>query len=115
MLSLKKLSIFFVFIGCLSAQSVFNAYGLGLSKSIHHTSSAGVGSIGLVPTFQPGVSFDNPATWPGLNFAYVSGSYAIDKLKLVIIVIQTMGTDLRRFNLWFQSKIVLRSGFHLNQ
>jgi hypothetical protein len=82
MLSLKKLSIFFVFIGCLSAQSIFNAYGLGLSKSIHHTSSAGVGSIGLVPTFQPGVSFDNPATWPGLNFAYVSGSYANRQIEI---------------------------------
>mgnify|MGYP003313058317 CR=1 FL=1 len=57
------------------AQSVFNAYGLGLSKSAHHTATTGAGSIGLVPTFHPGVSLDNPATWPGLKFTFISGSY----------------------------------------
>ena len=57
------------------AQSVFNAYGLGLSKSGHYTATSGAGSIGLVPTFHPGVSLDNPATWPGLKFTYISGSY----------------------------------------
>ena len=57
------------------AQSVFNAYGLGLSKSAYHTATSGAGSIGLVPTFHPGVSLDNPATWPGLKFTYISGSY----------------------------------------
>ena len=57
------------------AQSVFNAYGLGLSRSAYHTATSGVGSIGLVPTFHPGVSLDNSATWPGLKFTYISGSY----------------------------------------
>ncbi|MBC8344930.1 MAG: hypothetical protein ISR82_02370 [Candidatus Marinimicrobia bacterium] len=71
----NKLSITILFIGLLGAQSVFNAYGLGMSISTHHTASAGAGSIGLVPSFYPGVSLDNPATWPGLNFSYVSGSY----------------------------------------
>ena len=69
-------------LGVLNAQSVFNAYGLGLSKSTHHTASAGAGSIGLVPTFHPGVSFDNPATWPGLQFTYVSGSYSNRSIEI---------------------------------
>ena len=60
----------------LSGQSVFNAYGLGLPQSFHQTSSAGVSSIGLVPTFKPGVSLDNPATWSNLQFTYISGSYS---------------------------------------
>ena len=76
MFSRNRTIIFLLLLGVLNAQSVFNAYGLGLSKSTHHTASAGAGSIGLVPTFHPGVSFDNPATWPGLQFTYVSGSYS---------------------------------------
>ena len=68
--------ISFLFVVGLSGQSIFNAYGLGLSKSFQHTSSAGASSIGLVPTFHPGVSLDNPATWSGLKFTYISGSYS---------------------------------------
>tara|TARA_B100001750_G_scaffold15977_1_gene11133 strand:- start:472 stop:1728 length:1257 start_codon:yes stop_codon:yes gene_type:complete len=64
------------------AQSVFNAYGLGLSKSAHHTATTGAGSIGLVPTFHPGVSLDNPATWPGLKFTFISGSYNSSSIGL---------------------------------
>ena len=64
------------------AQSVFNAYGLGLSKSALHTAASGAGSIGLVPTFHPGVSLDNPATWPGLKFTFISGSYNSSSIGL---------------------------------
>ncbi|MDP6338959.1 MAG: hypothetical protein QF842_01355 [Candidatus Marinimicrobia bacterium] len=74
MFYLRKI-ILLLFVTGLSAQSIFNAYGLGLSKSIYNTSSAGAGSIGLVPTFHPGVSLDNPATWPGLKYTFISGSY----------------------------------------
>ena len=75
MFCLRKTILFLLLISGLGAQSIFNAYGLGLSKSFHHTSAAGAGSIGLVPTFHPGVSLDNPATWPGLKFTFISGSY----------------------------------------
>ena len=58
------------------AQSIFNGFGLGLSRTSFHSSANGAGSIGLIPSFHPGVSMDNSATWPGLNFTYVSGSYS---------------------------------------
>ena len=82
MFSRNRTIISLLLLGVLNAQSVFNAYGLGLSKSTHHTASAGAGSIGLVPTFHPGVSFDNPATWPGLQFTYVSGSYSNRSIEI---------------------------------
>lgn len=63
-------------------QSVFNSYGLGTSKTSFHSSVSGAGSIGLVPTFHPGVSMDNPATWPGLNFTYISGSFSNQAFNL---------------------------------
>ena len=56
-------------------QSTFNGYGLGLTRTSFHSSVNGAGSIGLIPSFQPEVSMDNAATWPGLNFTYVTGSY----------------------------------------
>jgi|TARA_B110000263_G_scaffold100091_1_gene87500 hypothetical protein len=58
------------------SQSIFNGYGLGLSRTSFHSSVNGAGSIGLVPSFHPGVSMDNTATWPGLNFTYISGSFS---------------------------------------
>jgi len=74
-MSYRNIFISLLLLNYIHAQSVFNAYGLGLSKSGHYTATSGAGSIGLVPTFHPGVSLDNPATWPGLNFTYISGSY----------------------------------------
>ena len=69
------LSIIFL-INYLCAQSVFNSFGLGLSPTSYHTSVNGAGSIGLVPTFHPGVSMENVATWPGLNYTFISASYS---------------------------------------
>ena len=63
-------------INYLCSQSVFNSFGLGLSPTSYHTSVNGAGSIGLVPTFHPGVSMENVATWPGLNYTFVSASYS---------------------------------------
>ena len=74
-MSYRNIFISLLLLNHIHAQSVFNAYGLGLSKSGHYTATSGAGSIGLVPTFHPGVSLDNPATWPGLKFTYISGSY----------------------------------------
>ncbi len=72
----KSLLIIMTASGMMFSQSVYNAYGLGLSRTSFHTSVNGAGSIGLVPTFHPGVSMDNPATWPGLKFTYISGSFS---------------------------------------
>ena len=74
-MSYRNIFISLLLLNYIHSQSVFNAYGLGLSKSGHYTATSGAGSIGLVPTFHPGVSLDNPATWPGLKFTYISGSY----------------------------------------
>ena len=74
-MSYRNIFISLLLLNYIHAQSVFNAYGLGLSKSGYYTATSGAGSIGLVPTFHPGVSLDNPATWPGLKFTYISGSY----------------------------------------
>jgi len=74
-MSYRNIFISLLLLNHIHAQSVFNAYGLGLSKSGHYAATSGAGSIGLVPTFHPGVSLDNPATWPGLKFTYISGSY----------------------------------------
>jgi len=74
-MSYRNIFISLLLLNYIHSQSVFNAYGLGLSKSGHYTATSGAGSIGLVPTFHPVVSLDNPATWPGLKFTYISGSY----------------------------------------
>ena len=74
-MSYRNIFISLLLLNYIHAQSVFNAYGLGLSKRGHYAATSGAGSIGLVPTFHPGVSLDNPATWPGLKFTYISGSY----------------------------------------
>ena len=72
----KLLLSIILLINYLCAQSVFNSFGLGLSPTSYHTSVNGAGSIGLVPTFHPGVSMENAATWPGLNYTFVSASYS---------------------------------------
>ena len=82
-MSYRNIFISLLLLNYIHAQSVFNAYGLGLSKSGHYTATSGAGSIGLVPTFHPGVSLDNPATWPGLKFTYISGSYNSRSVGLV--------------------------------
>ena len=81
-MSYRNIFISLLLLNYIHAQSVFNAYGLGLSKSGHYAATSGAGSIGLVPTFHPGVSLDNPATWPGLKFTYISGSYNSQSVSL---------------------------------
>jgi hypothetical protein len=76
-MSLNKLIKIYLFLFSLVfSQSIYNSYGLGLSRTSFHSSVNGAGSIGLIPSFHPGVSMDNTATWPGLNFTYISGSYS---------------------------------------
>jgi len=81
-MSYRNIFISLLLLNYIHAQSVFNAYGLGLSKSGNYAATSGAGSIGLVPTFHPGVSLDNPATWPGLKFTYISGSYNSQSVSL---------------------------------
>ena len=73
----RKLLLIIIFLINYSyPQSIFNSFGLGINRTSYHTSVNGAGSIGLVPTFHPGVSMENVATWPGLNYTFVSGSYS---------------------------------------
>ena len=73
----KKVTYFItIILLCLVyTQSIYNSYGLGLSRTSFNTAVSGAGSIGLVPTFHPGVSLENSATWPGLNFSYINSSF----------------------------------------
>ena len=57
------------------SQSIYGAYGLGLNKSMSHTSTNGGGGIGLAPLFHRGVSIDNISTWPNLGATFISASY----------------------------------------
>ena len=72
----KFIKIYLLISSVVITQSVFNSYGLGLSRTSFHSSANGAGSIGLIPSFHPGVSMDNTATWPGLDYTYISGSFA---------------------------------------
>ena len=75
MLLNKFIKLYLFIFSFIFSQSIYNAYGLGLSRTSFHSSVNGAGSVGLIPSFHPGVSMDNTATWPGLNFTYISGSY----------------------------------------
>ena len=74
MLLNKFIKLYLFIFSFIFSQSIYNAYGLGLSRTSFHSSVNGAGSVGLIPAFHPGVSMDNTATWPGLNFTYISGS-----------------------------------------
>ena len=81
-MSIHKLILSFTLIIVISnGQSVYNSHGLGIMKSSFFSSSDGAGSIGLVPTFTPKVSLNNPSTWSNLNFSYVNTSYFAHSVK----------------------------------
>ena len=57
------------------AQGPLNSFGIGNNQKWLSPSQAGIGSIGLVPTFKNEVSLSNPATWSNLRFTHLSLSY----------------------------------------
>jgi len=79
-LRIIKLLLFLT--GIIYSQSIYNSHGLGIMKSSFHSSSDGLGSIGLVPSFSSKVSLDNPSTWRHLNYSYINSSYISQAYEL---------------------------------
>ena len=75
MLLPKSIILVFSIMATSFSQSIYNSHGLGIMRSSYFSSSDGAGSIGLVPTFAPNVSLNNPSTWKHLKFSYVNTSY----------------------------------------
>ena len=74
----------------LFSQGTLNSFGIGSHQNWSSPSQGGIGSIGLVPSFQNNVSLSNPATWSNLKFTHLSVSYnglesRINKKKRAIV------------------------------
>ncbi len=59
----------------LFGQGQLNSFGIGNFQKWNSPSQGGLGSIGLVPSFQNEVSLSNPSTWSNLKFTQLSVSY----------------------------------------
>ncbi len=57
------------------SQGPLNSFGIGNHQTWSSPSQGGIGSIGLVPSFQNQVSLSNPATWTNLKYTHLSVSY----------------------------------------
>ena len=75
MLLLKKSIQVFILFSLLFSQGTLNSFGIGNHQKWNSPSQGGIGSIGLVPSFQNEVSLSNPATWSNLKFTHLSVSY----------------------------------------
>ena len=82
MLSLRIIKLLLILINVAYSQSIYNSHGMGIMKSSFHSSSDGLGSIGLVPSFTAKVSLDNPSTWRHLNYSYINSSYISEAFEL---------------------------------
>ncbi len=72
---LRKFILFFLLFSLLFSQGTLNSFGIGYQQKWSSPSQGGIGSIGLVPSFQNEVSLSNPATWSNLKFTHLSISY----------------------------------------
>tara|TARA_B100000424_G_C22927802_1_gene493585 strand:- start:522 stop:1835 length:1314 start_codon:yes stop_codon:yes gene_type:complete len=72
---LRNLVLFYILLPFLFSQGTLNSFGIGNHQKWSSPSQGGIGSIGLVPSFQSGVSLSNPATWSNLKFTLLSVSY----------------------------------------
>ena len=75
MLLPKKLILGTFLFSLLFGQGPLNSFGIGNHQKWSSPSQGGIGSIGLVPSFQNQVSLSNPATWSNLNYTHLSVSY----------------------------------------
>ena len=75
MFPLKKLIQILLFISFCIAQGPANSFGIGNHQKWSSPSQGGIGSVGLVPSFQNNVSLSNPVTWSNLKFTHLSVSY----------------------------------------
>ena len=82
MLLLNKYIKIFILIASLSyGQDVYSAYGVGELTFAPNAAVVGIGSSGLMPSFQENISLSNPSTWLGIPFAYISVSYGGTQIK----------------------------------
>jgi len=82
MLLLNKYIKIFILIASLSyCQDVYSAYGVGELTFAPNAAVLGIGSSGLMPSFQENISLSNPSTWLGIPFAYLSVSYGGTQIK----------------------------------
>ena len=82
MLLLNKYIKIFILIASLSyGQDVYSAYGVGELTFAPNAAVLGIGSSGLMPSFQENISLSNPSTWLGIPFAYLSVSYGGTQIK----------------------------------
>ena len=75
MFPLKKLIQVLLFTSFSVAQGPANSFGIGNHQKWSSPSQGGIGSVGLVPSFQNNVSLSNPVTWSNLKFTHLSISY----------------------------------------
>ena len=83
MFPLKKLIQILLFISFSVAQGPANSFGIGNHQKWSYPSQGGIGSVGLVPSFQNNVSLSNPVTWSNLKFTHLSVSYNGLESKIV--------------------------------
>ena len=62
-------------------QDVYSAYGFGELTFAPNAAVMGIGSSGLMPSFQENISLSNPSTWLGIPFAYLSVNYGGTQIK----------------------------------
>jgi len=62
-------------------QDVYSAYGVGELIFAPNAAVMGIGSNGLMPSFQKYISLSNPSTWLRIPFAYVSLNYGGTQIK----------------------------------
>ena len=62
-------------------QDVYSAYGVGELTFAPNAAVMGIGSNGLMPSFQEYISLSNPSTWLRTPFAYVSLNYGGTQIR----------------------------------
>ena len=77
----KYIKIFILIASISYGQDVYSAYGVGELTFAPNAAVVGIGSSGLMPSFQENISLSNPSTWLGIPFAYLSVSYGGTQIK----------------------------------
>ena len=67
-------------------QDVYSAYGVGELTFAPNAAVMGIGSNGLMPSFQEYISLSNPSTWLRIPFAYVSLNYGGTQIKDLTLI-----------------------------
>ncbi len=95
------------------SQSILNGYGIGKKIDTYDAASMGISSSGLLPSFKPGVSLQNPSTWKNLNFTYFTGTYQAEQ-KIVLDNIINSYSDLGyvQFIVPIKNKYAFGLGIH---